>query len=129
MTGYPNEDEGPDEVVWQVEKAISTCPFCQGVMQFRKALHIADGNTDAIIHAGPTNCGMVQFEDGSTDESIIAKWNTRSVNAVPDLVAALVESRLEIQRQHDKCGADDHAVVYFDKLLAQIDDALAKVKP
>jgi hypothetical protein len=89
MTGYPNEDEGPDEVKWPAEKSLLPCPFCQGAVQFRKALHICDGNTDAIIHAEPSNCGMAQFEDGSTDESIVAKWNTRSVNAVPDLVKAL----------------------------------------
>lgn len=90
--GYPNEDEGPDEVTWPAERALSACPFCQGAVQFRKALHICDGNTDAIIHAAPTNCGMVQFEDGSTDESIIEKWNTRSINAIPDLAKVATAS-------------------------------------
>ena len=132
MNGYPNEDEGPDEVVWQVEKAISTCPFCQGVMQFRKALHIADGNTDAIIHAGPTNCGMVQFEDGSTDESIIAKWNTRSINAVPDLVAALERaSTLIDESRSGHIAGSDHDGKWDARraeLVKDIDAVLAKVK-
>ena len=60
-----------------MEKPLKPCPFCQGTMQFRKALHISDGNTDAVIHAYPTQCGMVAFEDGTTDESIIDRWNVR----------------------------------------------------
>src|ERR1700749_106334 len=69
------------------------CPWCKGTVQFRKALWISDGNTDAIIHAGPTNCGMVEFSDGTTDESIIAKWNTRAPSTVG------VEALIEIARQ------------------------------
>jgi hypothetical protein len=57
---------------------IEPCPFCRGMMQFRKALWPSDGCVDAIIHAFPTQCGMVEFSDGSIDESIIAKWNTRA---------------------------------------------------
>ena len=57
---------------------IDPCPFCRGTMQFRKALWPSDGCVDAIIHAFPTQCGMVEFSDGSIDESIIAKWNTRA---------------------------------------------------
>lgn len=58
--------------------ALLPCPFCQEAVQFRKALHISDGNVDSIIHAAPTNCPMVVFEDGSIDESILFKWNTRA---------------------------------------------------
>jgi len=54
------------------------CPFCGGAVQFRKALHISDGNVDSVIHAAPTDCPMVVFEDGSTDESILARWNVRA---------------------------------------------------
>lgn len=54
------------------------CPFCEGAVQFRKALWPSDGNVDAIIHASPTTCGMLEFSDGSTDESILARWNARN---------------------------------------------------
>ena len=138
MTGYQDEDESPDEVTWPAEKALSACPFCQGAVQFRKALHICDGNTDAIIHAAPTNCGMAQFEDGSTDESIIAKWNTRSVNAVPDLIAALepFAALAELAAEEHK---DSRPLIYgFDSALSSrltighlraAHAAIASVKP
>jgi hypothetical protein len=41
-----------------------------------------DGNVDAIIHAAPTNCGLIEFSDGTVDESIIVKWNTRAPSTV-----------------------------------------------
>jgi hypothetical protein len=155
MTDYPNEDEGPDEVNWQEphmsEKtpqafieakaerdsgwpemtsprhtSLLPCPFCQSAVQFRKALHICDGNTDAIIHAEPSNCGMAQFEDGSTDESIVAKWNTRSVNAVPDLIAALDQiSGVCEDNAPDSC--DKKMALDFVRQVAAA--AVAKVKP
>lgn len=59
------------------EAALAPCPFCNGGMQFRKALWPSDGNCDAVIHAGPNECGLVEFADGSIDESVIGKWNAR----------------------------------------------------
>ena len=59
------------------------CPFCNGAVQFRKALHVSDGNVDSVIHAAPTNCPMVVFEDGSTDQSVLIRWNTRVAAAQP----------------------------------------------
>ena len=53
------------------------CPFCNGAVQFRKALHVSDGNVDSVIHSAPTDCPMVVFEDGSIDQSILIRWNTR----------------------------------------------------
>jgi hypothetical protein len=45
---------------------------------FRKALWPSDGCVDAIIHTSTTQCGMTDFSDGTIDESIIARWNTRA---------------------------------------------------
>lgn len=57
---------------------LKPCPFCKKAVQFRKALWPSDGCVDAIIHEMPSECGMSFFSDNTTDESIIAKWNTRS---------------------------------------------------
>jgi hypothetical protein len=57
------------------------CPWCNMQMMFRKALWSSDGNVDSIIHAAPTKCPMSVFEDGSTDETIIGKWNTRAAQS------------------------------------------------
>jgi len=64
------------------DKTLKPCPFCHQPVQFRKALHIEDGNVDSIIHAAPSDCPMVVFEDGSVDESILSKWNTRAQSDV-----------------------------------------------
>lgn len=55
------------------------CPFCGGEMQFRKALWIEDGCTDAIIHKGASECGMADFCTDTTDESVIVTWNRRAI--------------------------------------------------
>ena len=79
MTGYPGEDEGPDEVTWPGEKALSACPFCQGVQfSFARRFTFAMGIRTRSFTPRRRIAGMAQFEDGSTDQSIIAKWNTRS---------------------------------------------------
>ena len=59
-------------------ETLNRCPFCGAEVQFRKALHISDGNTDAIIHKKPTECGLVEFSNGTYDESILALWNART---------------------------------------------------
>jgi len=68
--------------VEMTDKTLKPCPFCHQPVQFRKALHIEDGNVDSIIHAAPSDCPMVVFEDGSVDESILSKWNTRAQSDV-----------------------------------------------
>lgn len=79
--------------------SLAPCPFCGGAMQFRKALWPSDGNTDAIIHAEPTECGMPAFDIGSTDEGVIAAWNRR---------ALLAQEPPSKQMQHvGECATDD----------------------
>ncbi len=60
------------------EPTLLPCPFCGEAMQFRAALWPSEGDRDGIIHAAPTHCPLGQFEDGTFDESIIKKWNTRT---------------------------------------------------
>lgn len=50
-------------------------------MFFQKALWPSDGNVDSIIHDGVSQCGMVGFSIGTTDESVMAAWNTRATEA------------------------------------------------
>lgn len=69
--------------------ALSPCPFCGGRVQFRKALFVSDGCTDAIIHAEPNNCGMTDFTTYTADQSVITAWNTRAANARGDEVTKL----------------------------------------
>jgi hypothetical protein len=54
---------------------LAPCPLCGVAVQFRKALWPSDGCVDAIIHAAPTDCGMVEYSTGTFDESVIGKWN------------------------------------------------------
>lgn len=60
------------------EAELEPCPFCGGAMLFRKALWPSDGCVDGIIHAAPTDCGMIGFSTETIDESVIAAWNTRT---------------------------------------------------
>lgn len=62
----------------ETQRDLLPCPFCGGAVQFRKALWVSDGCTDAVIHAYEADCGLPDFSDGSTDESIIETWNTRA---------------------------------------------------
>lgn len=61
-------------------QVLEPCPFCNKAMQYRAALFASDGCTDAVIHAEPTDCGLVQFDIGATDGGVstIAAWNRRS---------------------------------------------------
>lgn len=68
-------------------EALKPCPLCGGEVQFRKALWPSDGNTDAIIHAAGSACGLVAFDTDTTDESVIKAWNTR-----PPMRAAIREA-------------------------------------
>ena len=53
------------------------CPFCGGAVQPRDALWPSEGDSDAVIHAAPTDCPISIFSNGSTDKSIYALWNRR----------------------------------------------------
>ena len=53
------------------------CPFCGKSMMLRSALWPADGDTDSIIHADPTDCPMYDFGNNTADGSIIGLWNSR----------------------------------------------------
>ena len=116
--------------------ALKPCPFCGGAVQFRKALHISDGNTDAVIHAAPSDCGLVEFSDGSTDESILAKWNASaavlpsSEELTPDQVAWLHERADETRRrwaEHSGCSEvtmppNGGWYVHLDNIVYHLDD-------
>lgn len=56
------------------------CPWCGEAMMERHALWPSDGDTDAIIHAKPTECPLTGFSLGTSDEgsSVRAAWNTRA---------------------------------------------------
>ncbi len=58
------------------------CPFCGKALMLRGALWPSEGDTDAIIHAEPTDCPMYDFCDGTTDRSIVERWNRRPTEAL-----------------------------------------------
>jgi hypothetical protein len=63
------------------ETALLPCPFCGGRMQRRDALWPSEGDTDAIIHAEPTDCPIEgAFSIGTADDcvSVAAAWNRRA---------------------------------------------------
>lgn len=64
---------------------LKPCPFCRMPMQHRFALHVSDGNTDDIIHAEPTDCGLQFFSVNSADQgkTVVAAWNERSTQPTP----------------------------------------------
>jgi hypothetical protein len=65
-------------------------PSCGAQVQFRKALHVEDGNTDAIIHKEPSEGGFIEFGNGATDESVLTLWNSRPREAT--LIALVHEA-------------------------------------
>lgn len=76
----------------KARQVLTSCPFCNKAMQYRAALFVSDGCTDAVIHAEHTDCGLVQFDIGATDGGVstIAAWNRRPTDpAVAELVEAL----------------------------------------
>lgn len=69
------------------EVELLPCPFCGAAVMERHALWIADGDTDAIIHAEPTECGLECFTLGAADQGRTTRsaWNTRHRQAaVPE---------------------------------------------
>lgn len=78
------------------------CPFCGGQMQFRQALWPSEGDTDAVIHAAPTNCPLSDFSNDTFDGSVIPAWNTRarlpSSNAAVELTP--LDAEIEAALHH-----------------------------
>lgn len=108
-------------------EGLEPCPFCGGAMMFRKALWSSDGNVDAIIHAAPTKCGLDYFSDHTTDESVIAKWNTRAPPS-PELPAGGRETRDELIEKCALLGAvicDNHGQ---SKLGSDVEKAILRFK-
>jgi hypothetical protein len=65
------------------EPELKPCPFCGGIMMFRKALWPSDGDCDGVIHAEPSpDCGLGEFSIWTTDERVIDAWNTRALQPV-----------------------------------------------
>ena len=69
-----------------ITQALKPCPFCKMPVQHRFALHVSDGNTDDIIHAAPTECGLQYFSVGSADQGVAVTkaWNIRALIAAQD---------------------------------------------
>lgn len=63
------------------EPELLPCPFCGGTVQPRDALWPSEGDSDAVIHAEPTDCPMVQFSNDTADKSVYARWNVRAALA------------------------------------------------
>lgn len=98
------------------EKALKPCPFCGKAMMLRGALWPSEGDTDAVIHAEPTDCPMYDFCDGTADGSIAEKWNRRALTSTtPPDVAGLVE-RLEgpLPERHVGVGRHGDRIVDYD---------------
>ena len=68
-----------------LSEEMKPCPFCEAPMMERHALWPSDGDTDSIIHAAPTDCGMVDFSIGAADNGVStrAAWNRRSEGRAP----------------------------------------------
>lgn len=65
---------------------LKTCPFCGGAMQLRYALWPSEGDTDAVIHAAPTECPIEgAFSVGTADDGVTVTevWNRRAALAQP----------------------------------------------
>lgn len=63
--------------------ALKPCPFCGGDVMHRHALWPSDGDTDSVIHAQGSTCGMGCFSIGTADQgvSVAAAWNARAAIA------------------------------------------------
>lgn len=79
---------------------LKPCPFCGKRMQFRKALWPSDGCVDAVIHAEPTDCGLVDFSTNTIDESVIKHWNQRTHEDA--LLAEHERDMLQVIDERDK---------------------------
>lgn len=65
------------------------CPFCGKTVMLRGALWPAEGDRDAVIHAGPTDCPLYDFANDTFDGSIVEVWNRRA--ALSDQAARIAE--------------------------------------
>lgn len=100
---------------------LKPCPFCGEAVQHRFALHVSDGNTDDIIHAAPTDCGLQFFSVGSADHgaTVAAAWNTRKHD--PSALVAATSSIDFHQRRGMLSDTVDWAVLEYDEFMK--DDA------
>jgi hypothetical protein len=59
---------------------LKACPWCGAAVMERHALWPSEGDADAIIHAAPTECGLVEFSIGASDggASTRVAWNRRA---------------------------------------------------
>ena len=93
--GYPNEDEGPDEVTWPAEKAQHTpLPWSIRPNKFDDWGFIrgADGQTLACVARGQEEKEFDWHRSHGTDPyQANADLIVHSVNAVPGLIVALEE--------------------------------------
>lgn len=80
------------------ELKLRECPFCRNDVQMRQALWPHDGNVDAIIHDHPTDCGLLTFSIGRTDEGVstAAAWNRRAPS--PELTQLVKAARIALGR-------------------------------
>jgi hypothetical protein len=85
LTSASSEGEPSEE--------LAACPFCGKAMKPRHALHVSDGNTDSIIHAESSECGMSSFDIGTIDfgVSVAAAWNRRAPAVPPNWKLVPVE--------------------------------------
>ena len=60
----------------------------------RGALWPAEGDRDAVIHAGPTDCPLYDFANDTFDGSIVEVWNRRA--ALSDQAARIAELETEL---------------------------------
>lgn len=113
-----------DEAAGGVE--LLPCPFCGGVMMFRKALWPSDGNTDAIIHAGPSVCGLAAFDVGTADESVIPIWNRRAPSPRDQACSAMLGSAAVAapfeNEQTPSPAAVAAAIIEWDRRGRLVDD-------
>jgi hypothetical protein len=147
---YPNEDEGPDEVTWPAEKAEHTpLPWSIRPNKFDDWGFIrgADGQTLACIARGADD---KEFDghrrDGTDPYQANADLIVHSVNAIPNLIAALepfaklIDRYDEANIAHNRRRRDDgyidrpalpdsHRVSVSMGELRAARAALAKVKP
>lgn len=82
------------------------CPFCGGEVQHRFALWPSHGDTDAIIHAAPSECGAGVFSIGTADDglSVGAAWNRR----LPSEADAILRELVDTDRAWSDAGENDH---------------------
>jgi hypothetical protein len=99
-----------EPVAWMVErKSDPTFP------------RLFDDETDAVALVT-----YVNVNPPATIRPLYAAPSLPTQPAREEVREALEAARPEIERQFHKCGADEHAAIYFEKLLAKIDAALAQ---